>query len=112
MYNFEKFIGKFPDKNKFYSSLSDKGISDKEYEHGLKVWNKFEIKMMKDYHGLFLKFNVLLLADTFKKLGNRCQKNCGFCPSHFLSAPVLSWDAMLNMTKIKLHLISNVHKLF
>ena len=29
------------------------------------------------------------------------------CPSRYLSAPALSWDAMLNMTKIELKLISN-----
>ena len=27
-----------------YTSLSDKGISDKEYQSVLKVWNKFQIK--------------------------------------------------------------------
>ena len=34
-------------------------------------------------------------------------KNYGLCPSHCLSAPALSWDAMLNMTKVKLELISD-----
>ena len=29
------------------------------------------------------------------------------CSSHYLSTPALSWDAMLNMTKIKLELISD-----
>ena len=29
----------------------------------------------------------------------------GLCPSHYLSAPGLSWDAVLKMTKIKLELI-------
>ena len=44
--------------------------SDKEYEHGLKVWNKFEMKTMKDYHDLYLKCDVLSLADVFKKFRN------------------------------------------
>ena len=34
-------------------------ISDKEYEHVLNVWNKFEMKTMKDYHDLYLKCDVL-----------------------------------------------------
>ena len=29
------------------------------------------------------------------------------CPSHYLSAPDLSWDAMLKMAKIKLELIKD-----
>ena len=31
--------------------------------------------------------------------------NYGSCPSHYLSAPALSWEAMLNMTKLELELI-------
>ena len=37
-----------PSKNKFYRSLSVKGISDKEYQHVLKVWDKSEMKTLKD----------------------------------------------------------------
>ena len=40
----EKFKEESPSKEKFYSSLTGKNISDKEYDHVLKVWNKFEIK--------------------------------------------------------------------
>ena len=40
---------------KFYSSLTGEKINDKEYEHALKVWNKFEMKTRKDYHNLHLK---------------------------------------------------------
>ena len=43
----------------------------------------------------------------FGKIENTSLKNYGLCPSHYLSAPGLSWDAMLNMTKIKLELIWN-----
>ena len=34
-------------------------------------------------------------------------KNNGLCSSHYLSAPALSWDAMLNITKVELELISD-----
>ena len=60
---------------------------------------------MKDYHDFNLKCKVLLLADVFKKLRNNILMNYGLCPSHYLSAPSLSWDAMLNMTKVELELI-------
>ena len=63
------------------------------------------MKAMKDYHYLYLKCDVLLLADVFEKFRNDNRKNYGFCPSHYLSAPGLSWDAMLKMRKIKLELI-------
>ena len=65
------------------------------------------MKTMKDYHDLYLKCDVLLLADVFEKCRNKSLKNYGVCPSHCLSAPDLSWDAMLKMTKIKLELITD-----
>ena len=60
------------------------------------------MKTMKDYHDLYLKCDVLLLADVFEKFRNNSLKNYGLCPSHYLSAPALSWNAMLNMTKFEL----------
>ena len=44
------------------------------------------MKTMKDYHDLYLNCDVLLLADVFEISRNNS-------PSHYLSAPGLSWDA-------------------
>ena len=41
----------------------------------------------------------------FGKFRNKSIKNDGLSPSNYFSAPALSWDAMLNMTKMKLQLI-------
>ena len=57
---------------------------------------------MKYYHDLYFKFDVLQLADVFEKFRNNSLKNYGLCLSHCLSTPGLSWDAMLNMTKVQL----------
>ena len=69
-------------KEKFDSSLTDKKISGKEYEHVDKVWDRFEMKTMKDYHSLYLKWDVLLLANVFEKFRNSSLKSYGLCPSH------------------------------
>ena len=63
------------------------------------------MKTMKDYHDLNLKCNILLLADVFEKFRNNSLKNYGFCPSHYLSAPGLSWAVMIKMSKTELELI-------
>ena len=114
MTDFKKFKKQLPRKEKFYSSLTGKKISNKKYDHVLKVWNKFEMKTNKDYHDVYLKCDVLLLADVFEKFRNNSITNYGLCPSHSLSTPALSWDAMLNMSKVKLGLISdpNMYILF
>ena len=63
------------------------------------------MKTMKDYHDLYLKCDILLLADVFEKFRSNSLKNYGLCPSLYFSASALSWDAMLTMTKSKLEFI-------
>ena len=48
-------------KDEFYNSLINRAISDKNYEHAFKVWKVFRIKIMRGYHDLYLKVDVLLL---------------------------------------------------
>ena len=54
----------------------------------------------KDYRNLYVKCNVFMLADVFEKIRISCLKNYALYPSHYLSKPGLSWDAMLSMTKV------------
>ena len=58
------------------------------------------MKTMKEFQDFYLKCVVLLLADVFEKCRNNSLKNYGLCPSHYLSAAGLSWNALLKMTKI------------
>ena len=68
----------------------------------------FKISTMGDYHDLYLKTDVLLLADIFEKFINTCLEYYGLDPYHYFGSPGLSWDAMLEMTEIELELISDI----
>ena len=57
--------GKLPDKDKFFSSLKDCGIREKEYQRACDIWKVFEIEILGEYHDLYLKTDVLLLCDVF-----------------------------------------------
>ena len=59
---------KLPSKDLFYSKLYDEHISDEDYQHAIKVWDSFNCETLKDYHDLYLKSDVLLLADLFETL--------------------------------------------
>ena len=61
-----------------------------------------------DYHDLYLKTDVLLLAYVFEKFVNTCLDYYGADPCHYFSSPRLSWDAVLKITKIELDLISDI----
>ena len=77
MSNFEKFKEELHSKEQFYGSLTGKKFSDKEHDHVLKIWNKLEMKTMKDFHNLYFKCGILLLTDVFEKFRNRKLKNYG-----------------------------------
>ena len=90
MSDFKKFKEQFLSKEKFYSSLTGAKISDKEYKHGLNVWDNSEMKTMKDQHDLYLKCDALLLADAFEKFRNNSLKSIELSPGHYLSEPACS----------------------
>ena len=97
--SFKKFKeSKLPEIDKFFSSLKDCGISEKEYQGAFDVWKVFQIKNLGEYHDLYLKTDVLLLCDVFEKFINVCLKDYGLDPCHYFSSLGLSWDALLKMT--------------
>ncbi|XP_060580207.1 uncharacterized protein LOC132736990 [Ruditapes philippinarum] len=109
MDSFEKFEEtKLPSQEEFYSVLNEAHISDSEYTHAKNVWKKFKIKTMGEYHDLYLKTDVLLLADVFENFRKTCLEYYKLDPCHYFSSPGLAWDAMLKMTGIKLDLISDI----
>ena len=109
MDSFEKFDQtELPTKDQFYSILNDQHITNDEYNHAKKVWKTFNIKTMGEYHGLYLKSDMLLLADVFENFGKICLQYYKLDPCHYFTSPGLSWDAMLKMTNIKLELMTDV----
>ena len=63
MNSFKKFFeNKLPDRSNFFRSLKDECISEKDYLKAVDVWHAFKINSMGDYHDLYLKTDVSLLA--------------------------------------------------
>ena len=56
-----------PPIEKFYSILKQETVTEKEYKHAQNVWKTFECKTLRDYHDIYLKTDVLILADAFEK---------------------------------------------
>ena len=67
-----------------------------------------KVRTMKDYQGLHLKCDVLLLADVFEKFRNKSLKYYGVCASHYFTAPALSQNAIIDTIKNDFALISDV----
>ena len=109
MSNFDKFNDtQLSTKDEFYSQMNNTHITDEEYSHAQNVWNTFNLKNMGEYHDLYLKSDVLLLADVFENFRKTCLEYYRLDPCHYFTSPGLSWDAMLKMTEVQLELISDV----
>ncbi|XP_068749377.1 uncharacterized protein [Montipora capricornis] len=108
MDSFDKFNEKLPSKEDFYSILNDEHITDDQYKHAQNVWNTFNLKNMGEYHDLYLKSDILLLADVFENFRKTCLQYYKLDPCHYFTSPGLSWDAMLKMTDIKLELMTDI----
>ena len=84
-----------PPKEAYYSILNDQEITDEDYEHSIKIWKEDKIKNLGEYHDLYLKIDVLLLAEIFENFRNVCLKHYELDPAHYYTSPGLSWDALL-----------------
>ena len=79
-----------PEKEDFYSHLKMEDITDANYAHTKKVCKDFEIKNLREYHGVYVQSDTLLLADVFENFRNMCLEIYEPDPAKFLSAPGLA----------------------
>lgn len=94
-----------PSKDCFFSSLNNENISDEDYYHAQLVWLEFNIKNLGEYTDLYLKSDVLLLSDVFENFRNTSKQHYHLDPAFYVTAPSLSFDAMLLKTGVQLELI-------
>ena len=106
-YNEEKLL----DKSDFYSSFNMEEISEIDYRHAKKVFDKSNIKNLGEYHDLYVQSDTLLLADVFNNFRDLCIKTYRLDPAYFLSLPGLAWQACLKKSGIKLDLITDIDML-
>ena len=98
---------KLPSKEAFYSKLYDEEISEEDYQHAINVWNTFKCQTLQDYQDLYLKSDVLLLADVFENFRKTCLKHYRLDPCHYYTASGLAWDACLKETNQRLELLKD-----
>lgn len=100
-----------PAKEHFYSLLNEEEISSEEYEFACDIWKKFHLKTLGEYSDLYLKTDVLLLADVFENFRSLCHSIYKLDPAHFYTAPGYSMEAMLKYTGVNIELLTDVDML-
>ena len=87
-----------PEKDEFHISLNTEDITDTVYAHA-----------KREHHDLYLKSDVLLLADIFDNVKKICLEIYEL--SKFVSAPKLEWQAAFKKTEIELDLLTYIDML-
>ena len=91
----------------FYSKLSMSSISSNDCQHAQRVWKEFRIHNLGDYHDLYLRTDVVLLANMYEAFRETCLEHYKLDPAHFYTSPGLAWEACLKCTGIKLELLTD-----
>jgi len=72
-----------PPRESFYSSLTSDTVSESDYAHAANIWQRFSVRTLSEYSDLYLKTDVLLLADIFKNFRDKCIESYGLDPAHY-----------------------------
>ena len=74
------------------------------------VWTACRCRTLGDYHDIYLKSDVYLLADVFENFRFAALDTYGLDPAHYFTLPGFSWDALLRTTAIELELLTDIDK--
>ena len=100
-----------PDKETFYSSLNMESITSVDYRNAKRIRKEFKSKNLGDYHELYVQTDTFLLAVVFENFRNKCFEIYELVTAHFLSAPVLAWQASFKKAEGELKLPTNIDML-
>ena len=81
--------------------MAGKITEEVDYKFGQAVYAKF-CKNMKDYHDLYLKTDVLLLADVVEQFRTIRYNHFGLDPLNCFTSPGFAWDCLLKYSGVQL----------
>ena len=86
-------------------------VSEREYDFAQRVFNAFDCKTLGEYSDLYMKIDVLLLADIFEEFRVKSKESFDLDPCWSVSLPGLVWDAALKYTQARIELITDCEML-
>ncbi len=96
----------------FYTTLKQGTPDNEEIERTMNIINKFKIESGKDLTKLYLKTDVLLLADVFENFIKISMNEFKINPLYCVSLPGYTWHCGLKHTGIELDYIKDPDMMF
>ena len=92
MSNWKRFDeASLPDKKAFYSHLNLGNITDEDYIHAQKIFNKFKLRFLGECHDLYVQNNALLFVDVIENFKINVLEYMNLILLFFLSPPGLAY---------------------
>jgi hypothetical protein len=105
--SFEKlFEQELPcDEDSWYSSLTGEKQSMNIIQEAIRTFKERGCMNILDYMMLYLRMDVLLLAEIFESFRSNAFEEYGLDPLHYYTTPGLAWDSALKKSGVVLDLL-------
>lgn len=97
----------FPPAKAFYNDLTYSHISKEDYAFATSVYETFQCQDFSDYLKLYNKLDTCLLAAVFQAFRREIFDSFQLDPCHYISLPMLAFDAALKLTGATLDLLTD-----
>ena len=108
--SFDKFQEEeLPPRYQWTDSLRNKAImlTQDEWEHAKKVYERFACANLGDYHDLYLKTDTLILACVVEEFRSLCYTTYGLDSAHYFTCSHLSGDTFLKKCRADIELLTD-----
>ena len=100
-----------PSIEHFFNKLTSTACTEQDYQRAQEIWNTFHCKTLQDFYTVYLKVDVLLLADICTHLKDTLYDKFGLEVMEYATLPGFSWDAMLKKTGVQLEIVKDPNML-
>ena len=87
-----------PSMSEFYSKLKMEGITEDQYKRAQEMCDTYKCKNMQDFHDVYVKLDVVLLADCLENFGRVGIQEYGIDQAHCWMLARYTWQCCLKMT--------------
>ena len=104
----EKLFDKqLPPEEKFYLSLTEKGVSKEDYKHAQDFCKLYEIKNLGEYALRYFECDVIQLAQVFLHFHDNIFKWSKLKICHYFGTPGLAYDIFLKKSGVSIEMMTD-----
>lgn len=107
--SYEKLLEKELPKERYnwISTLTNKCTSQEDIDKSHEIFKQYNCQNILDYSKLYLKMDVLLLAEIIVDFRENAINTYGIDPLHYFTLPGYAWDMALKTSNVSLELLKD-----